>query len=850
MNNTHTTKGFAKRLLFAGGLALAVLGTLMVSEGTLLRFGTDEASAWHCVALTASPATITEGDSTTLSWEFGKDTGIWVTIDELPGQKWDGVQGSTVVSPSATMTYTARAHKKGSPNEPTCVTKVVVEKAPELCPECTLTADVTEITRGEGVTLTWTSKDGETATIDNGVGSVDLNGGTVVYPTSNTTYTLTVTSKDGKTIDCEVHIVVHEPPVDAPVCTLTASPTTITKGGNSTLTLTSENADTATIDQGIGNTATNTSLSVVPTVDTTYTATVTGKGGTVTCSAPIIVEVPTEPTPVCGMTVDDSLITKGASTTVRWSSSNATAVSFTNIAGTALTGDEVVSPSVDTTYTGVWRNAKGATTTCAVTVKVEEPTVTPTPLCSLNISSNSVKKGESVTLTWDSTYTKNASFDQGIGAVATSGSKAVVVDADTTYTGTFTGVDDSTLICAKTVTISSGGGGGGCINCGDDDDDDDDGGGGGGGGGGGSNPKPNILLSSTITKAGGFITLDQVPYTGFEAGPLLTMAFWLGVLALSAAIAYVVTVTQPLTRVYAALAARHHEYVRTEEVQRAQMAEVGVPTRTYNFSAMPASSFTPTSDAHAGGTDDSSTFVETVAHRENILLSPEALRTILSEIERSGVDRTAFLTNLFDRAKADYAREDGWILLSKDRANTLLSTQSDNDHGTESANETRTPVAAPIADTVTQRVRMNEMKSAGLSEYVQPADNTARAVAPTHSFSKSAPVSVGTFVGWLVNAEEQKTFEYLRTASATGNGVELFIGEVVRALDDVYKHRLEGNHNPDPELARLTATWSNGDFEQVLGILVECIDFSYSSNRIGSKVALAKAFDYFRGKKA
>lgn len=330
---TNLRGTLTKRLFITGGLALAVLATLIGFEGTLLRFGTDEASAWECKSLTATPATITEGESTTLTWKFGADTGIWVTIDELPGQKWDGVTGSTSVSPNQTMTYTARAHKKGYAWEPTCTVKVVVEKAPEICPECTLHASVTEITRGEAVTITWTSKDGETAVIDNGVGTVELNGSTTVYPTSNTTYKLTVTSKDGKTIDCEVHIKVNDPPADAPVCTLTANSTNIIRGGNSTLTLTSENANTASIDQGIGTTATNTSLSVMPNTDTTYTATVTGPGGTVTCHAPITVEAPI-PAPVCAMTADDTLIEKGATTTVRWTSENATSVTFTNLTAT------------------------------------------------------------------------------------------------------------------------------------------------------------------------------------------------------------------------------------------------------------------------------------------------------------------------------------------------------------------------------------------------------------------------------------------------------------------------------------------------------------------------------------
>ena len=45
------------------------------------------------------------------------------------------------------------------------------------------------------------------------------------------------------------------------------------------------------------------------------------------------------------------------------------------------------------------------------------------------------------------------------------------------------------------------------------------------------------------------------------------------------------------------------------------------------------------------------------------------------------------------------------------------------------------------------------------------------------------------------------------------------------------------NRTPNEDLVYKTASWSNEDFEKVLGILVECIDYSYSSNRIGTKIA-------------
>jgi hypothetical protein len=81
----------------------------------------------------------------------------------------------------------------------------------------------------------------------------------------------------------------------APTCSLTADPPSITNGGSSTLTWTTTNATSLSIDQGIGSVALSGSKQVNPTVTTTYTGTVTGDGGTNTCSATLTVTQPPPP---------------------------------------------------------------------------------------------------------------------------------------------------------------------------------------------------------------------------------------------------------------------------------------------------------------------------------------------------------------------------------------------------------------------------------------------------------------------------------------------------------------------------------------------------------------------------
>jgi hypothetical protein len=82
---------------------------------------------------------------------------------------------------------------------------------------------------------------------------------------------------------------VSTPTSEDPSCTLTASPTSITTGNTSTLSWTSTNATSGSIDEGAGTMTpiASGSKSVSPTTSTLYTATVTGTGGSATCEASV-----------------------------------------------------------------------------------------------------------------------------------------------------------------------------------------------------------------------------------------------------------------------------------------------------------------------------------------------------------------------------------------------------------------------------------------------------------------------------------------------------------------------------------------------------------------------------------
>ncbi|OGC84991.1 hypothetical protein A3F55_01215 [Candidatus Adlerbacteria bacterium RIFCSPHIGHO2_12_FULL_53_18] len=88
------------------------------------------------------------------------------------------------------------------------------------------------------------------------------------------------------------------PPPGSPTCTLSASPSSIASGQSATLSWTTTNATSASINNGVGAvtpTAGGTK-SVSPATTTTYTMTATGAGGSATCNTSVTVTA-SRPTP-------------------------------------------------------------------------------------------------------------------------------------------------------------------------------------------------------------------------------------------------------------------------------------------------------------------------------------------------------------------------------------------------------------------------------------------------------------------------------------------------------------------------------------------------------------------------
>jgi hypothetical protein len=232
----------------------------------------------------------------------------------------------------------------------------------------TFTGNPSTISFGQSSTLSWTTTNAASVTISGVGGTQPVNGSASVSPTVTTTYTLTATGAGGTAMrSTTITVSAVAPPT---IVSFAASPTTITLGQSSTLSWTSTNTTSVAISGVNGAQPVSGSVAVSPTATSTYMLTATGPGGTATATTTITVSQ--SPVPVIlSFTANPDAITPGQSSSLNWTTANATAVGISGIALTQppVSGSVSVSPTTTTTYT-LTASGPGGTVTAAATVVV------------------------------------------------------------------------------------------------------------------------------------------------------------------------------------------------------------------------------------------------------------------------------------------------------------------------------------------------------------------------------------------------------------------------------------------------------------------------------------------------
>ncbi|HEY1660052.1 MAG TPA: hypothetical protein VGG14_16990 [Candidatus Sulfotelmatobacter sp.] len=177
-----------------------------------------------------------------------------------------------------------------------------------------------------------------------------------------------------------------------PTATLTATPSTITAGANTTVTLvyTSTNATSGSIN-GQNAPGSQGQITVQPTDTTTYVYTATGAGGSTKASATVTVA---QAPMVTSFTVNPGTILVGGGVTLSWNSTNAAYVVINaNVGaspgrvGASGANVSIPSPSQTTTFTAVATTSSGAQSAGV------NATLTVNPITSFNGLDSSVGGG-------------------------------------------------------------------------------------------------------------------------------------------------------------------------------------------------------------------------------------------------------------------------------------------------------------------------------------------------------------------------------------------------------------------------------------------------------------------------
>ena len=224
----------------------------------------------------ASPMTIVNGQSSTLSWQTEGADSV-----EISGIGAVAQSGSQSVSPTQTTTYVLTA--RNSFGQATAQVSVQVNPAP-MARVVRFSAAPVEIVAGEQSTLVWQVENADSVNIT-GLGQVALTGSANVTPAATTTYTLTARNASGD-VTAEATVTVFPA---TKIISFTANPATSPRpGAPVTLSWTTEGATEVFLD-GVGPVNLNGTQVVTPQSDTTYTIRAFGRRGQI--SARIEVKV-------------------------------------------------------------------------------------------------------------------------------------------------------------------------------------------------------------------------------------------------------------------------------------------------------------------------------------------------------------------------------------------------------------------------------------------------------------------------------------------------------------------------------------------------------------------------------
>lgn len=264
MTNAHTLK-LAGSVLLVSSLACLVALTFAYAQ-TLSDGDVGDTGPSETVTFNATPSIITQGQSSSLSWNASGMMSC--SIDRGIGPV-SNTSGSRTVTPTQTTTYTIVC--TGYSGIVWSASRTVTVNAPPP-PQATLSASPMTAAQGSSSTLTYRCANSTSGSISPSIGAITADGTSRTVSTGpltkSTQFRLTCTNSAGATSQAYVTVRVLWAELDA-------DPMTVVLGSPTTLTWHSTDADYCTSQQFSTNGETAGTVAVSPTATTTYTITCT-----------------------------------------------------------------------------------------------------------------------------------------------------------------------------------------------------------------------------------------------------------------------------------------------------------------------------------------------------------------------------------------------------------------------------------------------------------------------------------------------------------------------------------------------------------------------------------------------
>lgn len=677
-----------------------------------------------------------------------------------------------------------------------------------LPPSCDLFESVPgEVLAGNKITLNWKTSYATAVFIDNGIGRVDetygQDGSVDFTPLADTTFKMTVVGADDKEVYCEAPVKVTDD--SKPYCEIfTATPSSLPVGGGIvSLDWKVVGATSVGISPAIGSVGLVGTRDLNVTESTTYTLTAKdADGDEVSCLAPVAVADPTPDPFTCSnnvtFTASDYSIDRGDDSELNWNVTDADSVSIDKIGASGLSGSETVSPSSDITYT--LTAVKGSKTiSCPLAIDVSTGGGGggggSSPRCDLEISDKVIDLGDTVTIRWDTSNATEVTLTDDRGEIIFTTDDYLASDKKEYYDDSIkvkpTRDTEYTLIaergsrdreCSVDVKVR-----------GDEDE-------------------PIVILESRNQQplvAG--ISLTQVPYTGFEAGPIMTFFFYALLVVWALYISYLLIMRNRTVTPSGKTESYHQSETGISLMKQAEsirpdvfVQQVQSPSRGVNVvpSNLPVGNVAVVQD------DDMSTKAEAVnphqvddnvvtnlenrAHQQRALLSSDAIRHFIGSTAGE-LEREEALDKVIADAKKTYPLEEGWIVINEQRMRNLCEECKVNNTSNEQV-----------------------------------------------SFS---PATVPEGTGSL--AESIVTGNIVAAYQMIGSRPMFALADASSDLDAVYRRRKGGDDKVSDLLIKESEKYSDEQLKEAISALTSALDGTYNDEASAVKMAIMKAVKAF-----